>query len=156
MSAPWSVRHHVHCVAGHAVIAWLQGFKTENLWIEDNEEWAAGIRIDAPEFPGNTPIRSEREKRLARALIRGLLAQPAALMRFAFGSAGDALDFKDEETVAQPVVWEAISLAGRIEAQGRAVLPAAWKEVAEAFANPDIWCAVACVAEVLLAKGALT
>jgi hypothetical protein len=67
MSEPWRVEHHVHCVAGHAVIAWLQGFKTENLWIEENDEWAAGIRIDAPEFPGNAPIREPNARSASRA-----------------------------------------------------------------------------------------
>ncbi|HEX3429399.1 MAG TPA: hypothetical protein VHT03_00820 [Rhizomicrobium sp.] len=129
--------HHAHGVAGHAVIGWLQGFAILGLSLDEEDEWAATIDYEGPTFPGAAPITSEGDTRAALALIRALLAPPAALFRYGFGSAGETLDLEWEEIVTQPVVLEALSLAGRIKRRGRAVWPRVWLEVAAAFEDPD-------------------
>jgi len=91
-------------------------------------------------------------RRIIRASLAGLAAQDA----WGFGRYCLRFTFCNKTNFAEPAIWRAISLAGRIETDGAAVLPPLWHEVQEYLFSDENWAAVTAVTETLIRDGELS
>jgi hypothetical protein len=96
----------------------------------------------------------------AKAIIRALLAGPAAEARYSFGiypldPSAVKFNLADPFVIEEPAVWRAIALAGKIVEDGPALIDALWREVNVLIQGDTIWPAIDAVAGSLLINGEL-
>jgi hypothetical protein len=96
MSTAWlfTDEQHAHSIAGHTVVAWIQGFPILRLSPEPHDEKAAWIEVVQPVLPSSGAIRDDGQRFAAYAVIRSLLAELAALMHYGFGAAPPRAEIK--------------------------------------------------------------
>jgi hypothetical protein len=133
--------------AGRAVIAWLGGLEIDRVSIDHEGDVAAWIEIRKPVSPSPGRPISRGEWLAALCVIRGLIAGPAAVLRYFFGQTSAEFDLSNPWINADPLIWRAIDLAGQVPGGSSAIVPELWREVAATFVKPEIWAAVEAMAQ---------
>jgi hypothetical protein len=88
--------------AGHAVIALQETLEVVRIFIEyDGSSW---IEVRYPDLSQSRLSRSVRARSDAKAVIRVLLAGPAAQLRYSFGSCGPGYPLPDFDLGASHMV----------------------------------------------------
>jgi hypothetical protein len=163
MSCNWlkttdCIERDAYYQAGHAVIALQEVLEVVRIIIED--DGSSWIEIRYPDLSQTRLTRSVRARSDAKAIIRTLLAGPAAQLRYSFGTCNPdypLLDFDlgASHLVESEAVWRAISLAGRISKDSPSLIRSSWRRVNRLVQGDEIWRAIAAVANVLLINGEL-
>jgi hypothetical protein len=96
----------------------------------------------------------------AKAVIRALLAGPAANARYSFGRLPldcplPTFDLTATSMMESEAVWRAISLASRISGDGPSLIRSSWRRVQQLIHGDAIWPAIEAVARTLLMNGEL-
>jgi len=96
-----------------------------------------------------------------QSVIRALLAGPAALLRYSFGTCPQdcpTLEFNlaDPWIVEQEAVWRAISLAGKVSKDSPSLIRGLWRETNALIQGDKVWPAIEAVAQMLLITGELS
>ena len=135
--------------AGHATLAWLEGIKIRNVWLDGDEP--AGLVIKVPSM-----VDPKGKGRAAiMAMIRVMLAGPTAVetYRFGFSNGSTAENFFDQYAqIDKQTFCKAAILASRIAEDGTAFTLDVRPHVELILTTRRIWSAVKAVAEALLAN----
>jgi hypothetical protein len=144
--------------AGHAVIALQEALEVVRIFIED--DGSSWIEVQYPDLSQSRLSRSVRARSDARAVIRALLAGPAAQLRYSFGTSGPDHPLPDfnlanRDMLEHDAIWQAISLAIKISGDSRSLIRSSWRRVNRLVHGNRMWPAMEAVANALLLNGEL-
>ena len=131
-------------------MAFLENLEIVEVSIERDGDAASWIEIREPVFSTSQLRYSLNAQRAVKSIIRGLLAGPAAQMRYSFGAYISQFNIGDRNLIDQETAWRAVSLAGALPGNGPPFLPSLWIEVNNMIQRPETWVAVEAVAAALL------
>jgi hypothetical protein len=147
-----------YCQAGHAVIALQEALEVVRIFIED--DGSSWIEVQYPDLSQSRLSRSVHARSDSKAVIRALLAGPAAQLRHSFGSCDPGYPLPDfglgaSHMVESEAVWWAISLAARISKDSPSFIRSSWRGVNQLVHRDNTWAAIRAVANALLINGEL-
>jgi hypothetical protein len=150
-----------HYQAGCAIVALRESLEVIRIYIDDDEGHPTSwIDVTHPNLSHRYLSRSATAQFEGKAVIRSLLAGPAALLRYSFGTYPrdcplPEFNLADPWMAEQEAVWRAISLAGKISKDSPSLLRCLWKETNSLLQGDTVWPAIEAVAQVLLITGEL-
>jgi hypothetical protein len=145
--------------AGHAVVALVESLDVVRIFIED--DGSSWIDVQYPVLSRSRLNVSAQARSNARAVIRALLAGPAAQSRYSFGTCpadhpSSDFDLAKSGMMEHEAVWRAISLAGMISSDGPMLIRSMWRRVDRLIQGDEVWPSIEAVAKSLLITGDLT
>lgn len=156
-----SQKRDAHYQAGHAIIALRESLEVIRISIENTDGLLTSwIDILHPDLSHGDLSTSSTAYTDAKAVIRSLLAGPAASLRYSFGvyprdCAPPEFDLADPWMAEQEAVWRAVALAGKISEDSPSLIRHLWGEVNGLIQGEAIWHAIEAVANLLLITGEL-
>jgi len=148
--------------AGCAVVALQESLEVVRASIEfQNGAVSSWIEVIHPNLNRPCLSRSAKACANAKSVIRALLAGPATLLRYSFGTYPrdcplPEFNLANPWMAEQEAVWRAISLAGKISNGSPSLVRSLWREVNNLIQGDKIWPAIEAVAHMLLITGELT
>lgn len=147
--------HHAHAIAGHSVMAWLQGLQIVDLSLEPRWKGVASAE-NAP--PTRCDIHGDGRERQnsAHAMLRCLLARPAAFLHYSFGLARGEMGIRFPEMREATMVSDAFSVAAQLASNPARLVSEVYGDVADIIDRSCVWLTITIIAEALVAHGALS
>jgi hypothetical protein len=142
-----------HSIAGHAVMARLQGFQIFGLSLEAPFKGVAS-RESAQPMRSNVRGDGRERQRRAYAMLRCLLARQAALVHYGFGLARGEMGIRFPEV--RETVAEAFCVAAQLADDPASLVSTVYGEVAEIIDQPCVWMTIRIIAENLVAHRTLS
>jgi len=148
--------------AGHAIVALRESLEVVQVSIEDQDNVVTSwIDLTYPNLDQARLNRSIATYTDTTSVIRALLAGPAALLRYSFGTCSQArhpTDFNlaDPWMAEQEAFWRAISLAGKTSDDSPSLIRGLWREINCLIQGNEVWPAIEAVANMLLITDELT
>lgn len=148
--------------AGHAIVALRESLEVIRVCIEDEDgALTSWIDLTHPNISHRHSSWSAPAQSDASSVIRSLLAGPAALLRYSFGTYPrdchpPEFNLADPWMAEQEAVWQAISIAGTISKDSPSLIRSLWRETNGLIQGEKIWPAIDAVAGMLLINGELS
>ena len=148
--------------AGCAIVALRESLEVIRISIEDLDGAVTSwIDVVHPDLSRARLSRSITACADANSVIRALLAGPATLLRYSFGTYPQgceppAFNLADPWMAEQEAVWRAISVAGKISKNSPALIHSLWGEINGLIQGDEVWPAIEAVAHMLLITGELS
>ena len=144
--------------AGHAIVALRESLEVVQVSIEEVDNVVSSwIDVTHPNLC-RASLRSHSD---VKSVIRALLAGPATLLRFSFGTCPQdctppQFNLADPWMAEQEAVWRAISLAGKTSDDSPSLIRGLWREINCLIQGNEVWPAIEAVANMLLITDELT
>jgi hypothetical protein len=148
--ASCSARCEAYFEAGQAVVAWLEGLQIVQVSLGEEGSATSWVEVREPDLSEKSLRSSRKARAAAKAVVRGLLAGPAAQRKYSFGTCLAEFNIANRDLVHQETAWRAISIAGSIDHADSPLIPGLWKDVVGKIKRPRVWAAIETVAAALL------
>ena len=153
--------HDAYYQAGCAIVALRESLEVIRISIEDQGNAVASwIDVIHPDLSRERLSRSIASHSDSKSVIRALLAGPAALLRYSFGTYPQdcpppEFNLADPWMAEQEAIWRAVSLAGKISKDSPALIHSLWREIIGIVQADEVWPAIEAVANMLLVTNEL-